>query len=399
MKILYKKILNLELWHDFYLGQPNRPGSLPNNYDISRTLALVPTQECLRVLANLRWVFRPQLYGASLFANVNAAPSGQFPTIFPIDRVYRLTFWLVVSDRYFANFTNLSLINSRNQIYYFSNLSGNEGHALFLTQPLSAYTTNNEYQLGQLVTHADKTLESLTYQGNATNIPNPSDWDSLPASQYVSELDHLPRQGTYRTQVITNANPDNTYNFTLVNTNEQESWAIDVIVPDTHKSGEPFSTSLNFVGQTPGHYRLLENDTQVAEFVLVDNSLPEAFALVEVILNPELVPSAFSLLQASAGQTFIQPKTYVIRFKNRATRWRYRYEQPHGCSAANLPSYFNLIDTHTYATARPIGLRQRPDSLLNDCQDRPLPAPSITLIQPETDGSQRIARIFSDIYL
>ncbi|MUG97757.1 hypothetical protein F7734_37800 [Scytonema sp. UIC 10036] len=399
MKILYKKILNLELWHDFYLGQPDPPGVLPANYDISRTLELVPTQECRRLLANLRWVFRPQLYGASIFANVNVAASGEFFTVVPVDRPYRLTFWLVVRDRYFANFTNLPLTGNRQQIYYFSNLFDNQGHALFLTRPLSAYTANTEYQVGELVTQAGRTLEAFIYQANASDSPNPNEWDTFPATEYVSQRDRLPIQKTYRTQVIANANPGETYRFTLIDSNEQESWAVDETVPDTHNLGEPFSVSISFAGQRPGHYQLLENNTQVAEFVLVDNSVPEACALVEILLNSNLVPSNFSLLQSSAGKTFIQPKTYIIRFKNRATRWRYRYERPHGCNAENLPNDFNLIDARTYATIRPIGLRQRSDSLLNDCKDRPLPSPNAALIQPETDESQRVTSIFSDIYL
>ncbi|MFN6570930.1 hypothetical protein [Dendronalium sp. ChiSLP03b] len=394
---LYKKILNLDLWHDFYLGQPDPPESPPRNYDISSMLTVVPTPDCLRVLRNFRWVFRPQPRGASIFAQVVQTSPDAFRTLLAIDRPLRLTFWLVVRDRYFANFTNLSLTATRQQLYYFSNLSGNQGHALFLTQPLLVYTANTEYRLGQLVSHQGKTLEALRYQTAASAIPNASDWDILPGSQYVSELDLLPRQGLSRRYTIASANPGDRFRLALVDVNQQEAYALEVTAPDNHTPGEALAVNLNFAGQIPGRYQLFLNDTQVEEFVLFDPlAAGDAFALVEIALN-QIVPQAFSLLQSNAGQTLIQPRTYVIRFKNRATYWRYRYEQPHGFTANELPD-FELIDPKTYATKRPLGLRLRPDSLLADGNDRLLPAPGVTLIKPESDLQAGLT-IYSDIHL
>ncbi|MDZ8055884.1 MAG: hypothetical protein RMX68_016585 [Aulosira sp. ZfuVER01] len=399
MKVLYKKIVDIEIWHDYYLGQPNPPQLPASGYDISDMLTLVPTPECLRVLRNLRWIFRPQPQGASIFAHVEAVSSGDFVTVLPVNRPERLTFWLVVRDRYFANFTNLPLNTNRHQIYYFSNLSGNQGHALFLTQPLSSYAANSEYHLGQLVDGDGKTLEALHYQASASKNPNANDWDILPNSQYVSERDRLSKQGLSHIYTIPKANPGDTWRLTLVNVNQQITFALDVTTPDNHTPGEAIACNLNFSGQIPGRYQLCLNNIQVEEFVLCDPiTSRDAFALVEIVLNQSLVPPAFSLLQPQDGNTLIQPKTYVIRCKNRSTRWRYRYEKPHGFSAASLPN-FELIDAKTYATKRPLGLRLQPDRLLTDGKDQQLPAPAIALIQPETDAKEQITTIFSDIHL
>ena len=395
MKVLYKKILDLEIWHDYYLGQPDPPKSLPIGYDISDILTLVPTPECLRILRNLRWLFRPQPRGASIFAHVEPASSDDFRTVLPVNRPERLTFWLVVRDRYFANFTNLPLTAPRHQIYYFSNLSGNQGHALFLTQPLSVYTAKSEYHLGQLVNHDGKTLEALLYQSSASANPNADDWNILPSSQYVSELDRFPQQGLSRIYTIPKANPGDTFGLTLVDANEQETFALEVTASKTHTAGDAIACSLNFSGQIPGRYKLCLNNTQVDEFVLCDPMTSrDAFAMVEIVLNQNIVPPAFSLLQ----NTLIQPKTYVIRWKNRATRWRYRYEKPHGFTKDELPN-FELIDAKTYATKRFLGLRLQPDSFLTDGKDQMLPAPAIALIKPVTDAKKHINTIFSDIHL
>lgn len=429
MKIRYKKILALELWHDYYLGQPEPPELPQTDYDISGLMALVPTPECVQVLPNLRWVFRPQPHGANLFAQVDETPTGDFQTVIPVDRSLRLTFWLVVGDLYFANFTNLPLTASRQQIYYFSNLSGNQGHDLFLTQPLPNYATNTEYHLGDLVTHDGRfvnhddqlvnykgNLEALHYQasGSGSAIPEASDWEPLPSSQYVSVLDLLPLQGLSRTHAIASANPGETFRFVLIDVNQQETFAYELTVADNHPPGEAINLSLNFAGQAPGRYQLFLNGTQVDEFVLLDPiANKNVFGLVEIVLNQGLVPAEFRLLEASVGETLIRPKTYVIRFKNRATRWRYKYEpqNPHGfCLEGESPgddgcdlidSRFVVFDSLSYATKRPIGLRQQPEQLLNDGK-KDLPVPGVALIKPvksEIDGDRQVNNIFSDVHM
>ena len=437
MKILYKKILTLELWHDYYLDLLD-PSKLPQtDYNISGLLTLVPTSDCLRLLQNLRWVFRPQPRGVNLFAQVEETTSGDFQTMIPVDQPDRLTFWLIVSDRYFANFTNLPLTSTRNQIYYFSNLSDNQGHDFFLTKPLPTYAANTEYQLGQLITHDGKfinhndqlvdfkgNLEASHYQASASPIPEASEWEPvvtsdeqpLPTSQYVSVLDQLSRQGLSRTHTIASANPKDSFRFALVDVNQQETFAFDFTVPDDHPLGEEIAVSLNFSGQAPGRYQLSLNGTQVDDFVLFDPiANKNAFALVEIVLNQSLVSAEFRLLETSLGETLIRPKTYVIRFKNRATRWRYKYEPqyPHGfCLKGESPgvdkcdpidSRFVVLDRLSYATKRPVGLRKQPklEELLNDGK-KYLPAPSVALMKPvksETDGDRQVTTIFSDIYM
>lgn len=308
-----------------------------------------------------------------------------------------------MGDRYFANFTNLSLTTNGKKIYYFSNLSGNQGHALFLTQPLPSYTPKTEYHLGQLINYEGKTLEALHDQASASVKPNNQDWDILPPSQYVSDQDRLTKQGLSRTYKIPTANPGETRGFTLQDVNEQLTFAVNVNIPAHHQPGNAIACHLNFAGQDPGRYRLYLDGIQVDEFVLLDlMAATNAFGLVEIVLNSQLVPSAFSLLLPQNQQTLIQPRTYVIRFKNRATHWRYRYEKPHGFTKEDLPN-FELKDEKTYFTKRPQGLLQRPKRLLTDGKDRLLPAPGVMLIKPETridpQTQKKAIAIFSDIHL
>jgi hypothetical protein len=409
MRTLYQQILKLEFWHDYYLGQQAPFIPLPNGYDVSAALKLTPTQDCRQVLKNLRWICRPQPQGLALYAEVEELSAGYRPQV-PVNRPQRLTFWLEVGDRTFANFTNLPLAPARDQIFYFSNVSGTAQEyssggggtetVLFLSQPLPTYVAGSEYVLGQLVIHERKTLEALQYQASSTARPG-WNWKTLPLSQYVSNQDQLPRQGLTRSHRIPSANPGDTFRFTLIDVNGQPTFAHEITVPAPHPSGESLIVNLNFAGQSPGRYRLELNGTLVTELVLFDPlAQPNSFALVEIALTPGIVPAPFALLQASGSDTLIQPRTYIIRFKNRATRWRYHTEQPHGLNDGQLRRYgLRVIDSQTYVTADYLGLLQKPNPPPLNNGNRNLPFPSVAQIKPEIDAERHITQVFSDIYL
>lgn len=354
---MYQKIIDLQLWHDYYLGQPKPPITLPSGYDITNLFSLLPTSNCQRILKNLRWLFRSQRHGATLFTEVevdtnrnNEIKRDSFYTRISIDRSYDLTFWLIVHDPCFANFTNLPLTPLRDRLYYFSNLSNNQqGQTLFLTQPLPSYPSfypgDTSYRVGQLVTHSGKTWEALEDLLIAGRSPNPQRWNALPPSQYVSALDQYSRQEILQREVL------NEY-------------------PDT--------LNLNPLPE-----------------------MPHAWGLINIKINSDEVLPDFSLVRSENGRTLIQPQTYVIRFKNRSTHWRYRYERPHGFKPEDLMKLHFRVDAtdaeRTYFTQRPQGLLQKPNRFLTDARDRWLPVPQVTLIKPEIKGQK--TTIFSDIYL
>ena len=407
MKIIYQKGLTLEIWHDFQLGQPQSlPSVLPDDYEISDHLILIPSQDCVRILRNLHWAFRPQPAGANLFVDVqensdNGASTNTFLTVVPVDQPHRLSFWLMANDRYFSNYTNLPLANSRQQIYYFSNQWNNQQNdTTFLSQPLFAYAAGESYGIGQLVRHEANTLEALRPLDGVPATPASDDWEVLPASQYVSEGDHLPRQKRYWQGKISAANSGEVVRFRVRDGNGRIAFATEITIPEDHSAGAPFPVSLDFAALYPGRYQLLQQEKVINEFIFTD--FPEAqtaLALIEIFLGSDSVQPKLSPTRYQNQQTILQPQTYVIRFKNRATRWRYRYQKPHGCTLASLPDNFTLIDDLTYATTRPLGLRQRPDPLLVDCQGNLLPSPRVAQIKPETDDNRSVAQIFSDVYL
>ena len=141
------------------------------------------------------------------------------------------------------------------------------------------------------------------------------------------------------------------------------------------------------------------DDIQIDEFILLDPAAnSNAFGIVEIVLNHDLVPADFKLLESSFGETLIRPRTYVIRFKNRATRWRYKHEKPHNLKRENVPDYLDLINKMSYATKKPVGLLHKPEQLLNNGEIN-LPVPNVSMIKPETNAEQQVTAIFSDVYM
>jgi hypothetical protein len=441
MKLAFKPILRLEIWHDYYLDQVKGVDTLPVGYNIAEAIALIPTQECQSVLRNLRWLVRNQPYGAIVLAQIDTCdqpsrpaaelePIGLKPVV-SINTEVRLTFWMVVRDRNFTNYTNLPLDISNNHIYHFSNRSGNQvGDRLFLTCPLPLYEAGATYSLGQLVSYQNgtesMTLEAVQHQPTASESPQLIDsrglesgngsainhafsasaageWMPLPYSQYVSAIDVLPRQGWFYQTILPQATPETDLRFSLVNLNGRETVIPTVQVPKHHPANTPLPVNLNFTGQEPGYYQLRLNGDRLDDFVLLHPMTGrDALALVEISLSPCVVPSAFQLLD-EREYLHLRPKTYRIRFKNRATRWRYCCDRPHRFTDDQLPPYLQILDAQTYATKYPIGLYRQPKRFLIDGNHKPLPVPDVSIIKPliklSPDGRRTITAIFSDTYL
>lgn len=398
------------------------PYNLDANYNVSDIFTLRPTKACEKILRKMRWIARPHLQGITLFANVEAVSPGNFNTEYrtkiPVNHPTRLTFWLEVSDSYFANFTNLPLTAlpaNNQQVYYFSNVSGStqiydrESESggsetieyLFLSRPLRIYNETAENFLGSLVISGDNTFESLTYQSTAMALNDADAWVRLPRSEYVSDQDQLPLQAHNRLETIFSASPGDNLRFSLTDINDQNSFDQIVKVQDMHSTSNPFMLSLNFSQQTPGRYqyRLMSNaDVTEEVFVLFDpQESPKAIALVELAIASSTVSPSFELVKFQGDDTVIQPRDYILRFKNRATRWRYRTLTPHGFDRASPPSGFIVIDEKTYVTVTSRGLlRQFSFPIPNNGQrNLPFPSPS----QIKIDNRRPITQVFSDIYL
>lgn len=409
MPVLYRPVCNLQLWHDFMLGQPDPAELSLDGYAIDEWLEIIPTRSCTQQLQNLRWAFRPQGFGGTIFARVEADGSG-FRSFVPVERAYRLTFWIKVKQSAFFQATNLPLQAPGPLGYHFSNVSGVSGHALFLSAGLPAYAGGSTYRVGALVQHGGQTWEAHRQLDSPAAPASGGPWQALPATEYVSDGDQLPLTPLSLRHQLGSADPGDAYQVELRDILGQPGLLHEGTVGDTHPAGDPFMIHVDLTGLEPGRYEMLVNGASLTPaqhyLHLPPQAHPQALGLIEVALDPSGVPSDFALTDTDS---LIQPRDYVIRFKNLATRWRYRYRNSIGSLAPNptptLPPGWTLDQgQRTITSVAPQALRARYGIfelplLIGSSTEVKLPAPALSALRPERGAGPQITEFYSDIFL
>lgn len=409
MPILYRPVCNLQLWHDFMLGQPDPAELSLEEYAIDDWLEIIPTRACAQHLQDLRWAFRPQASGGVIFARVEVEGS-DFRSFVPLERAYRLSFWIRVRRPAFYQATNLPMQADGPHGYYFTNISGVAGHALFLTAGLPAYAGGSDYRVGALVQHAGQTWEAHQRLSSPAAPASGGPWQALPATEYVSDVDRLPLTPPTLRHQLPSANPGDAYQIELRDILGQPALLQADTIGDEHPAGDPFMIYVDLAGLTPGRYEMLVNGVSLSPaqhyLHLPPLAHPQALGLIDIAVNHPSMASSFAL---TGTDSLLQPRDYVIRFKNLATRWRYRYRNsiggisPGGGTA--LSPGWTLDPTERIISS------DAPQSLLAryDHDDLPvidasgnavkLPAPPLSGLRPEKGAGPQITELYSDIYL
>lgn len=445
MKILYKKLVEVIIRHDYYLESvdtetsPNAGWSFwTEGYDIRRDLEIVPTAECQRLLQDLKIVFKTTARGFILYARVQefeqTAPD---PTLFYsfafIEADSKFSFLLKPRNPYFSNYTNLRLTGDGPFLYYFNNRSDNlltdqevdelPAPIAFLSRPMPEPDPDfSNFQLGDLVLRNDRVIEALTTTTAAaptvseeSDYPDCSpapdtdfDWHQLDVrdARYVTVLDRLPRRGPTFTYTRANAadiagqlirfelqnidgHPVSLGNIPNTNTGQNRTYApVDIAQPITHRIDLSRIPSGRYTLQvTPG-------DPVGPFYWLNPIQYPDAFGVIELFATGS--SGAFQFLDyaeaALPGESVLTPKTFEIRFKNRTTCWKYFDAQGVEANNGDEPPV-------PIRPRRPLSKKYTGYSLPDS--DLQLPDAGVFLIHPKRDASDAdiISHIFSEIYL
>lgn len=384
MKILYKKLLEVIIRHDYYLESVRSVAiaeddttfagqSLwPKDYDLRQDLEIVPTAECSRILRDLKIAFKPTAAGFTLYVRAverEGVPNSFHSLVF-IEPDTRLSFLIKVKNPSFVNFTNLRLTGRDSYLYYFSNQSGNlldENNSddlpagvsfRFLSKPMLEHGSfspgESQYQLGDLVVNPATTrmLEALrnidtsgpNIHASETSYPDCSpppgaavDWQPLPVydARYATVLDRLKRQSPSLTYTRDNDNPGESIVFTLL---DIQGNAVELgNIPGTNRrqnqtaaptdGSQPVFHRIDLSRIPEGWYTLLVSPVDTSPvrpfYWLPPVQYPDAFGVIE--LFPGDNPAGFDFLDHTSlpGEAILNPKTYEIRFRNRTTCWRY----------------------------------------------------------------------------
>lgn len=406
MKITYTTLLEVLIRHDYYYADLDEDGirEWPENYDIGRDLAIVPTAACRQLLRNYNIVFKATPAGFHLYARVLpsevAAPGNQQSFAF-LEPTTCFTFLIKLKNPHFLNFTNLRLNATGKPIYYFSNRSGHaSGGIPYLSHSMRIHNNppppGNQYYLGDLVLNNARTTiyEAISNPDNSVALTSINNWQEIDTNnaRYVTALDRIGQLGPNYTFSIPNDHPDEPFFFQLIdeggtpvplgnipNTNFPQSQAT---APPA--SEDTFIHRLHLGSIPTGKYTLRISHQDDREVYLLDPlQHPDAFGVIELFASVSNADLRFVeyLPGGDPEESVLRPKTYQLRFKNRQTYWRYfRPDQTQlGTEPLRRLSHFH--------TGLSFGGALLPD-------------PDASLLHFERDPvSQEISKIFSDVYL
>jgi hypothetical protein len=296
-----------------------------------------PTESCRAALERYNLVFRSKDTGFEVFSQVDVHKAGlKMKT--PLRDKEKFTFLMKLKNPFFVNFSELSPEPGNASFYYFNN------------------KTNNIWN-GQPLLVSDK------------------------PSRAVTEADILKRTGRYYRFDV----PDNSVKVTGTIRSLDSGQVLEA-----EGSGKKGLYNFN-IDTTPlpeGRAEFRLNDNIKDEFYLAHSSNREDFFGIVEIYYEKGMPAAYRFMQADSA---ITARHYGIRFKSRATTWRYILNKR---GNEELPESLSIekkiapaIQFTRDAGAGPGRLAFFSNAPLNFSQE---PVTGIRLFNSEGDGEEKV---------
>jgi hypothetical protein len=445
--IRYRPLFQVDIAHDYFLSRGDvvseaqaaaERAALAALWDVASVLEVVPDEATEATLRGHKMIFRPAEGGFFVAVQLDPAANDMRPRIPPVAG-FSLTFGLRVKDARFANFTELGAPGTG--FYRFGNDVQNGVAATnFLSRPVAAFDPARRYLAGDTFASAagatfdlflalrdtgpaaaavaadwrripaDTWDPTATYAAGAlvlsanrvfralvdspgNNLANAADWIPVATlgNQYVTAGDAtLPVAGLLNVDVGDLALPQLT--IQLFRPNDPLAAGEQTFVSE---QGALARVQVDLRGLRPGPYRIEILDA--ARVLVPGRGFPvylsrEAtrggwFGVIDIVLGS----GDYALLAADG--TLRAPR-YVLRFLNRASRWRYIFPvvQAVGTGADVAPE---AGDGRVLVTAapRPLtrfggGSRLQADSAATPSASEEilLPAPEVNRVRRETNG-------------
>ncbi len=254
IRIKYKALFSLQFTHAYY-----KTGKCPD-------ILVVPSAECNTTLHALGLRFLQTDSGASIYAKVNE--TDKMMQLLPENT--KLTFLLQLKNNLFHNITDINLLRSPGQVFYFNNLAAQNA----AEGPILVSDTNTK-----IVTSDDLVRVATNFFNFADSGTTTSKTATL---TFIDSGDQL-------TQTVDNV--DNTFNFSF----------------DLNKSNR-------------GRAVLNIDGTEKSSFYALNTAaVSDLFGIAEIYFNASLPESVQFLLADGTLAT----KHFQVPFGNRSTKWRY----------------------------------------------------------------------------
>jgi hypothetical protein len=406
MKLTYRRLFEVEIKHDYFL-LPGPGEKLPLDYDISSTLLIYPTRATEQLMKDYKMVFKTTATGFAIFISAEQiTPPSSYASLIDLDPGLMLSFNWSLQNSHFLNFTNQRLKEREKSIYYFSNRSASsDAGTIYLNKGIlpfgTTYLGETLYHHGDIVRETGETYEMIEKESPVVNFPaNASKWQKISTSvvNYVNPHDRLHcRLGIFRHERV-NTSPGELIEFDLL---YADATPIDLglvfgtdrpqreyIAPASggdrvnhsidlqHVKSGIYTMKISELGGITNHVFYLKQPFETFDLFGVSEFYVSGAASAFQFVTEDPVTKRW-MLDASS-------KKFVVRFRNRSTRWKYLNQD---LTLFNSPPDPRPL-TRTYSGYEII----TPDGPLK------LPDPSVDRIVPEIE-TELVKNIFSEIFL
>jgi hypothetical protein len=372
--IRYRPLFDVDIAHDYFLSRGDvvreaqadaDRAAIANLYSVGDFLEVFPDDATEAVLAGHKMLFRITAAGFSVAVRLDPSASDTRPMVPPSDDL-KLTFVLRLTDSSFANYTELGPVTT--SFYRFSNASQNRTAGVnFLSSRASTFVTTRRYVAGEVFLQAAAPTFNLFVALRDTGpsaTPVPADWRRIPADTFNAATTYrvgtlvLSANSLFRALVdnpgtdLTNAaqwQPAGTLGNQYVTAADvllPVSSLFDLDISDLAMSQatvraffaagtvaateQMFTAEQGTLRQVQVDLRGLSEGPYRVEIVGASGAVIRGFTcyLAPVarrenwfgVIDIGLGTGDFALLNADGT---LRSPHYVLRFLNRATRWRY----------------------------------------------------------------------------
>jgi hypothetical protein len=408
MQALYRKLLEVEIRHDYFL-LPGPVEKYPASYDISKLIEITASEQTSKIMRDHKMLFKSTATGFIIYIQAELiSTTAGYASLIETDPDTCLSFYWSLKDHRFLNYTNHRLTEDEKKIYYFSNRTASQILTVtYLNQAIPPFGTTYPgealYHIGDIVSETGATHEVIDKDAPIVGFPGvPARWQQINNAviNYVNPGDRLRWQSSRFHHERANTSPGEFITYNLFDADTQP---VDLgLIPLTDRpqnqyrssiiSSEPVDHTIDLSHVPPGKYSMEINELGVVTprpFYLLDPVImPGLFAVSDFFVSGAGLPFQFITENTVLDRWMLDnpAKKFLVRFRNRLTRWQ----------------YLNQDQTLFHQPADPRPLTQVysgysigvPGGTLN------LPDPATDRIVPEQDiPTKLIKNIFSQIFL
>ncbi|MGF7074687.1 hypothetical protein [Mucilaginibacter sp. 3215] len=391
LNLNYETLFEVDIRHHYHLDDgitlfdtlsADARLAMLERYDIGSFMSVTPTKATRAKFAGLHMVYKQTETGIITGIPYTLNGTKEQPQIVPPDNTV-FSFSMAINDGLFANYSSLPLKAPDGMVYFFTNDPLYSPRvAPFLTATPNVYKAATDYYPGDMLVDNQAAPTKLFIAQKKNNLDPAA--GATPAGNWVTDplVSGKPLAYASNNDLIRQFGRIFTYQVTVANKTPlltiKDRFGNVVNVPSSVETG-PLNIIKADMGNLPeGLYTAhLATTGYTDDFPFYYSMDASAWAFIDICVKTS--GATYNLLQAD---TTLKSPVFSLRFKNRATFWRYIGK---AFGAASVTDNALPLTRQGFITVKVKDKNNHPTTI-------DLPNATASLIKPETN------QIFSDIF-